>query len=205
MIGLTTFAAYVAACVAIVVVPGPTVTLIVANAMRHGARAGLANVAGTQAGLALMLLTLAFGFSALVAFFGSLFDWVRLAGAAYLVWLGIRMWRARGRTTATEAPPPARGFVWQGLLVALSNPKVLLFFGAFIPQFVDPAGSAFLQAVILGATFMLVATVFDSAYALAAARAGSILSRPRAVLLERLSGSFLIAGGVWLALSRRGA
>lgn len=204
MIDPATYAAYVAACFAIVLVPGPTVTLIIANALRHGARAGLANVAGTQAGLALMLLILALGFSALVAIFGAIFDWIRLAGAAYLVWLGVRLWRARGRSVEGDGPPPAPGFFWQGLLVALSNPKVLLFFGAFIPQFVDPSQSTLGQSLILGATFMLVATVCDGAYALAAARAGGFLSRRRVVLLERMSGSLLIAGGMWLALSRRG-
>jgi len=87
--------------------------------------------------------------------------------------------------------------------VLLSNPKVFLFFGAFIPQFIDPAGDPLAQTLVLGATFMVVATVLDSGYALAAGRAGGLLSRGNVRLLERVSGSCLIGGGIWLALTKR--
>lgn len=202
MIDPTTYLAYVAACIALVLVPGPTVTLIVANSMRHGAMAGLLNVAGTQAGLAVMLVILALGLSFLVEAAGAIFDWVRLLGAAYLIWLGIKLWRAGGTSTSGDAPPRS-GFFWQGLLVIWSNPKALLFFGAFIPQFVDPTGNTIAQTLLLGATFMAVATVLDGAYGLLAARAGGLMSRRRLSVVEKLSGSFLIGGGLWLALARR--
>jgi threonine/homoserine/homoserine lactone efflux protein len=136
-------------------------------------RPGLWNVAGTQAGLAIMLIVLAAGLQTIVTHMGEVFFWAKLAGAAYLIWLGIKLWRSDGRLA--EADPeqivkersPIR-FFWQGFLVIWSNPKALLFFGAFIPQFINPAnGSAAVQAVILGAVFMLVATVLDGAYALA--------------------------------------
>ena len=136
---------------------------------------------------------------------GVVFEVLRLVGAAYLVWLGFRMWRSDGRLTdATPAPRRSdRALFWQGALVIWSNPKALIFFGAFIPQFVYPTTNAAGQVVLLGATFMAVATLLDGAYALAAGRAGEILSRTRLRLIERVSGTFLIGGGLWLALSRR--
>lgn len=201
---VATYLTYLAACIAVIVVPGPTVTLIVANSLRHGVRAGLLNILGTQLGLVALLSVLAMGLTTLVADAGRLFDWVRLAGAAYLVWLGIKLWRSDGALAVRSgADTPKGGFVWQGLLVILANPKALLFIGAFIPQFIDPARPAVPQIALLGATFMAVATVFDGAYALAASRAGAWLSRAHVRFIERLSGTFLIGGGIWIALLRR--
>lgn len=202
--GVATYLAYVVACVAVIVVPGPTVTLIIANSLRHGTRAGLLNVAGTQIGLLVLLAILTFGLTALVQNAATVFDWVRLAGAAYLVWLGLKLWRSDGTLgaqAAGEAPPG--GFVWQGLVVILSNPKALLFIGAFIPQFLDAGRPALPQVAVLGATFMIVGTIFDGAYALAAGKAGRWLSRGHVRLIERVSGTFLIGGGLWIALLRR--
>lgn len=201
---LNLYLAYLLACVVVVIVPGPTVTLIIANGLKHGARAGLLNVAGTQAGLVLMLTVLAAGLQVVVENMGHVFEWVRLAGAAYLVWLGVRLLRSDGSLgQATGAERPGGSFFWQGFVVILSNPKALLFFGAFIPQFIDPAGNALHQTILLGATFMAVATVLDGAYAVASARAGRLLARRHVRRLEVASGTLLIGGGLWLALQRR--
>lgn len=196
---------YVIASLLIVVVPGPTVTVIIANSIRHGARAGLLNVMGTQIGLAMMMAVLAVGLSAVVTVMGSLFEVLRLMGAAYLIWLGIRLWRSDGRLGSGEdARRPRGSFILQGLVVVWSNPKALLFFGAFIPQFIDPAaGSAALQSVVFGLIFMAVATLGDGLYAVLAGGAGARLTRSRIRLTERISGTFLIGGGLWLALARR--
>ncbi|MCT7375624.1 LysE family translocator [Chelativorans salis] len=195
---------YFVACFVIVIVPGPSVTVIIANSLRHGARAGLLNVLGTQIGLVLMIAVLAFGLAAVVGAMGNIFEVLRLIGAAYLIWLGIRMWRSDGSLGAAEQVPAAgRSFVLQGFVVIWSNPKALLFFGAFIPQFVNPAGNPVWQTVVLGTVFMAVATVCDSLYALAASGAGARLTRARVKLVERISGTCLIGGGLWLALSRR--
>ena len=205
MIGIELYLAYVAACVAIVIVPGPMVTVIVANSLRQGSGAGLMNVAGSQAGLAVMLLILAAGLQVIVANLAIVFDWLRIFGAAYLIWLGIKLWRSDGNLVSAEAEEPAnRSFFWQGMLVMLSNPKALLFIGAFIPQFIDPAGNALHQTLVLGLTFMVVGALLDGSYALAAGKAGHWLSRTRVRLLEKISGFCLIGGGVWLALARRG-
>jgi threonine/homoserine/homoserine lactone efflux protein len=201
---LELYAAYLVACLVIVIVPGPTVTLIIANSIRHGTRAGLLNMLGTQLGLAVMIGVVGIGLTSLIESMGHWFDWLRLAGAAYLIWLGWKMIRSSGEGSETAAArPPRGGFLLQGALVALSNPKTLVFFGAFFPQFIDPARDHGLQILIMGLTAMLFAAVSDSAYAIASGRAGRALSAKRVRILSRLSGGFLIGGGLWLALSRR--
>jgi threonine/homoserine/homoserine lactone efflux protein len=179
------------------------VSVIVANSLKHGARAGLLNVAGTQLGLALMMTTLVVGLSSVIAAMGWIFDWLRYAGALYLVWLGWKLLRSPDAMAQTRpVSQPRGGYVLQGFLVLLANPKALLFFGAFIPQFVDPAGNYVGQIVLLGVTAMLVALLSDGAYAVLTGRAGALLSRRRVRLVSRISGSFLIGGGIWLALTR---
>ncbi len=197
------YAAYLVACFVIVIVPGPTATLVIANSLRHGTRAGLLNVAGTQLGLAVMIAAIGIGLTSVIEAMGQWFDWLRLAGAVYLVWLGWKMLRVSAALASeAKATVPRGGFFAQGLAVALSNPKTLLFFGAFFPQFIDPNGDYALQIVIMGLTAMLFAVVADGSYAVLSGRAGQILSRRRIRLLTRTSGGLLIGGGVWLALSR---
>jgi len=143
------------------------------------------------------------GLASLIAAMGAWFIWLRLVGAAYLIWLGCKLLMASGEIAVGTTPrTPRAGFFVQGLAVALSNPKTLLFFGAFFPQFMDPNRDFTLQVLIMGATAMAVAAISDSAYALLASRAGAALSRRRVRLMTRASGGMLIGGGVWLALSR---
>jgi threonine/homoserine/homoserine lactone efflux protein len=179
-------------------------TLIIANSLEHGTRAGLLTVAGNQFGLALIITAIAIGLASVIETMGWWFDWIRLAGAAYLIWLGWKLIRSSGVTgPADRAPLPRGGFLLQSFLVTLSNPKTLIFFGAFIPQFVNPAGDYASQIVLLGLTAMAVAAVGDSLFAILAGRAGQVLSRARVRLISQISGGFLIAGGVWLAFQRR--
>jgi threonine/homoserine/homoserine lactone efflux protein len=201
---LQLYLAFVAACVALALLPGPVVTLLIANGLRHGTRAALINCAGAQTGLAIVIVTVAVGLTSLMATMGYWFDWVRFAGAAYLIWLGIKLVRApvEGVDTDVPPPPPRGGFFLQGFLVLLSNPKVLVFFGAFIPQFMDMEKDHFPQVALLGVTFMVIAAVTDAAYALAAGRARLFFSKERTRLVSRISGGFMIGGGVWLALMR---
>ena len=165
------YLAYVAACVLVAVIPGPMVALVVANGLGHGSRAALLNVAGSQLGLALMLGALVAGLASAIEALGWWFDALRLAGAAYLVWLGWKLLRASGDLALARPVRPRGGFFLQGFLVMISNPKVLLFFGAFIPQFVDPTGDTRFQVVLLGATAMVIATLSDGTYALLTGRA----------------------------------
>src|ERR1700688_2192671 len=201
---LNVYLAFVAACIALALLPGPVVTLVIANGLRHGTRAVLTNIAGVQAGLAIVIGIVAIGLTSLMATMGYWFDWVRFAGAAYLVWLGIKLIRApvAGVDVDAPPPPPRGGFFLQGFVVLLSNPKVLVFFGAFIPQFMDMSKDHFSQVVLLGFTFMITAAVPDSSSALLAGRARRFFSERRTRALSRVSGGFMIGGGIWLALTR---
>jgi threonine/homoserine/homoserine lactone efflux protein len=200
---LQLYFAFVAACIALALLPGPIVTLVIANGLRYGARAALTNIVGVQAALTIVIGIVAIGLTSLMATMGYWFDWVRFAGAAYLVWLGIKLIRSPVAGLEAEAlPPPRGGFFLQGFLVALSNPKLLVFFGAFIPQFVDMSQDHFSQVAILGVTFMIVAGLTDGAYALLAGRVRTFFSVQRTRTLSRVSGGLMIGGGIWLALTR---
>ena len=201
-----TLEAYVAFClaaIAIVIVPGPTVTIVIANSLKYGTRAGMLNVAGTQAGLVVWMAIAIAGLASAITLMGVWFDVIRIAGAVYLIWLGIKLLRSKGELLAAAATKPKSGFFLQGFVVILSNPKVLLVFGALIPQFISPNGDYLNQLILLGLTFMIIATVFDSLYALAAGNAGSWLSKSRIRFVEVSSGLCLIGGGIWLALRGR--
>jgi threonine/homoserine/homoserine lactone efflux protein len=201
---LQAYLAYVAACIALALLPGPIVTLVIANGLRYGTRAALTNVLGAQAGLAIVIGVVAVGLTSLMATMGYWFDWVRFAGAAYLVWLGIKLIRSPVEEVSADAPPPPPrgGFFLQGFLVLLSNPKVLVFFGAFIPQFVDLNKDHVPQVALLGVTFMVTAAMSDMVYALLAGRARKFFSKQRTRLVSRISGGSMIGGGIWLALTR---
>ena len=197
------YLAYLVACIVIIIVPGPTVTLIIANSLTHGARAGLLNVAGTQVGIAFMIALVGFGLASLIEALGWWFEVVRLLGAAYLIWLGIKLFRSTGSLgEAKNAPAPRGGFFLQGFLVAISNPKTLVFFGAFIPQFIDPAGDYYQQVLIMGVTAIVVAAISDGLYAILIGGAGRRITRNQVKWLSRASGGVLIGGGLWLALTR---
>ena len=195
---------YVLACALITLIPGPTVTVIVANSLAHGTRAGLLNVAGTQLGLGAMMAILVVGLSSIIAAMSWLFDWLRIAGAIYLAYLGWKLLRSPGALADTKAAAvPRGGFLLQGFLVLMANPKALFWFGAFIPQFIDPKGNYTAQIVMLGVTAMAVAAISDGAYAVVTGRAGQWLSRSRIRVVSRVSGCFLVGGGIWLALRGR--
>jgi threonine/homoserine/homoserine lactone efflux protein len=200
---LQVYLAFVAACIGLALIPGPVVTLVLANGLRYGTRAALINIAGVQAGLAIVIGIVAVGLTSLMATMGYWFDWVRFAGAAYLVWLGIKLIRSPVEGVDADTPPPPRGgFFLQGFVVLLSNPKVLVFFGAFIPQFVDMSKDHFSQVALLGVTFMVTGAVTDSIFAVLAGRARMFFSAQRTRLVSRISGGFMVGGGIWLALTR---
>jgi threonine/homoserine/homoserine lactone efflux protein len=202
---IQSYLTYCLACIAIIIVPGPTVTVVIANSLRYGARAGLLNVAGTQAGLMIWMTVAVFGLASAISLMGVWFDALKLIGAAYLIWLGVKLLRSRGELLSVDkvAPPPKGGFFFQGFIVILSNPKVLLVFGALIPQAIAPNQDFVRQLILLGLTFMILATIFDGLYAMAAGRAGAWLSKSKVRAVEIASGLFLVTGGVWLALKAR--
>ena len=175
-------AAFGVASFVLAATPGPGVLYIVTRTLAQGRRAGLASVAGVALGNLGNAMGASLGLAALLAVSSLAFSIVKIAGAAYLVWLGIKTLRESTGASASSTTPanfgaPQHGrIVRDGFLVALLNPKTALFFAAFLPQFIDPAGSAVLQSALLGAAFVAIAACTDSAYVLAAGAAGPALS-----------------------------
>jgi len=205
MFSVTTLIPYLGACFLLAIVPGPTVTVILANSLKGGTLAGLAIIAGTQLGLVTMIGVVALGLEAVMGFMAFAFDWIKLAGAAYLVWLGFNMLRSSGQLGQAAAGPAKsyRRLVLDGFLVIWSNPKALIFLGAFLPQFVTSEAATFWQVMLLGLFFMLIAGSTDAFYAFLGGRARNLLSATRIKIVSRISGAILMAGGVWLALQKR--
>jgi threonine/homoserine/homoserine lactone efflux protein len=199
------FAAFLVITAVLVITPGPIVTLVLATGAREGMRAALTTVVGTTLGNALLLAAIAFGLSWVVRNAATLFEILRWIGAAYLIWLGIQAWRHAGETGAASLP---RGHVhlWRGFAVALSNPKTIAFFTAFLPQFVDSGLPVEPQLALMCTVSVVLAAITDSGWAVAAGLGRAwFMQSWRAKLLGRLSGMALIGGGVWLSLARRPA
>jgi homoserine/homoserine lactone efflux protein len=201
---LELFSAFLLITLVLVVVPGPIVTLVISTGATQGTRAALITVAGSTLGNALLIATIAFGLNIVIRYTAEIFELLRWAGAAYLIWLGVQAWRHTGAASAAIALPRDRVHFRRGLLVALSNPKTIAFFTAFLPQFIDPHYPAGQQLAIMSAVSVPLAALSDAAYALAAGAGRTFfLKRANAQWLGRVSGLALIGGGVWLSLARR--
>ena len=200
-------AAFIATCIVLGLTPGPNMSLILASTLTSGLRAGLVTVAGTTSGLALLVGAATAGMTSLMVFMADWFDLIRWLGALYLVYLGARqLWLFRQRRTAVaqpRPPPKSANLYFEGLLVSLSNPKVLLFLGAFLPQFVNPAGNAAIQLSLLAVLFIAVLASVDIGYTLVVARARATIDAARLRLLDGLAGVLLLLGGLALAMARR--
>ncbi len=194
---METLLTFALAGIVLVVVPGPSVLFIVGRALAHGRRAALTSVAGNTTGAALVVVVVALGFGAVAARSGAVFTALKLVGAAYLCYLGVQTFRRRGDLAAAVGASPAgldRRLYWQGVLVGATNPKVLVFFAAVLPQFVDAgAGDPTGQMLVLGLLFALIAATLDSVWGLAAGAARDWLATSPA-RLRRIGG----AGGVMI-------
>lgn len=199
--------AFIAACILLGLTPGPNMALIMANTLTHGLRSGLTTLAGTTSGLAVLVGGAAAGMGSMMVLMSTWFDIVRWGGAVYLAVLGARqLWRFWHplRTDALPPVPASRGSTYlQGLLVSLSNPKVILFLGAFLPQFIDPAGNLVQQLIVLSVLFVIVLVAVDIAYTLATARLRVSFTAARLRLFDGVAGMMLLAGGAALAMMRR--
>jgi threonine/homoserine/homoserine lactone efflux protein len=181
----------------LVVLPGPAMIYIVTRGVVHGRRGGLISVAGIEAGNLLAVIAATAGLAAIVASSAAAFAIVKYAGAAYLIALGLAA-LLRGRATAAppSSEPRERHLFWHGFAVGALNPKLALFLLAFLPQFIDPAnGPIWLQTLVLGSVFSVMAAIGDTAVALAAGTAGSRIRR--ALAGRRIA---FASGGVYLAL-----
>jgi threonine/homoserine/homoserine lactone efflux protein len=198
------FSGFLLITIVLLLTPGPIVTLVISTGATKGVRAALVTVAGTSSGNALLIAAIALGLGWVLSHAIFLFELLRWAGVVYLVWLGVRAWRSAAAPQRVSAPRHVH--FRQGLLVALSNPKTIAFFSAFLPQFVDPTLPAGRQLAVMCAVTVLLAAISDSCWAIAAGLGRAWFMRPqRARMLARASALTLIGGGIWLSLARRPA
>lgn len=198
------FAGFLAITLVLMLTPGPVVTLVISTGATMGVRAALVTVTGTTCGNAVLLAGVAFGLGWVLSHAVYLFEILRWAGALYLIWLGIQAWRHAGKVSAVATGGHVQFL--RGFLVALSNPKSIAFFTAFLPQFVDPARPAALQLAVMCVASVLLAVVSDSCWAVASGLGQAWFMRPgRAKVLGRISALTLMGGGIWLSLARRPA
>ena len=202
----STFLLFALASLAFLAIPGPSVFYIVTRSLAQGRRAGVTSMLGVQAGGLVHVVAAAIGVSAIIASSATAFTIVKYAGAAYLVFLGLRKLVSRSdeRLDFTLSPASGRRLFWQGAVVNILNPKTALFFLAFLPQFVDPsAGPVAPQMLVLGTMLVGLGVISDGTYALVAAGAGRKLRETARARrrMDRLSGGVFVSLGLVAALA----
>ena len=198
------YATFVVASIGLIIMPGPNVLLIASTAISGGTWRGLQTVAGTSLAMVLQLSLVLLGMGAVVSTAGELFAWLRWLGVAYLTYLGVAHWlRSTGAERDVEPSVSGPHAFWRGFGVSLTNPKTLVFFAAFLPQFVLASSPALPQMLVLAATFVAIAVILDGCYALAAGRISTGLAHARSGRTrDRIIGTLLLATGAGLALAR---
>jgi threonine/homoserine/homoserine lactone efflux protein len=204
MFDIHLYLAFVLAVTILILIPGPNVALIVANSVSYGFRYGLLTVAGTSGAMVVQLSLTVLGMSELLGTLGTWFEWIRWIGVAYLIYLGVTTWRAPPLDLTQIAPEPksGRAIFTRALLVSLTNPKTLFFYGAFFPQFVVASRPMGAQVALLSGTFLAIAVLLDCCWALVAGRARGLLAM-HGRLRNRISGGILVGAGIGLALARK--
>jgi threonine/homoserine/homoserine lactone efflux protein len=209
MVSTDRLLAFAAMSFLLIVVPGPSVLFTVGRALAHGRRAALSSVAGNAVGAYVLVVAVALGVGALVERSAIAFTVLKLAGAAYLVYLGIKAWRQRGSLPVTingEVPQGGSHTLWEGFAVGVANPKTIVFFAAVLPQFVDPdLGHVVGQMMLLGLIFVGIALASDSAWGLGASVARDWFARSprRLAAISRIGGLSMIGLGVTVAVTGR--
>ena len=201
------WAAFAAASTVLLVIPGPTILLVVSYALGQGWRTALPMAVGVALGDFTAMTLSMLGLGALLAASSLLFTALKWAGATYLIWLGIQLWRAGGTLDATprsDRAPAARMLAHAWLVTAL-NPKSLTFFVAFLPQFIDPHADFWTQMLIFETTFLALAFANAFGYALVAARARNVVRNPKAIrIFNRTGGTLLVGAGIATMAMRSG-
>ena len=201
---------FLVACILLVLTPGPNLLYLISRTLCQGRGAGLVSLAGTTSGFVVHIVAASLGLSAVLIAVPVMFDAVRFAGAAYLLWLAFDSVRSRGAglfTPRSLVPEPPAKLYRTGLLTSILNPKVALFYLALFPQFIVPAhGHVLVQSLALGATQIVIAVVGDALFVLAAARISRWLAkRPLWMAVQRwVQGGVFAAIAVKLALTERG-
>ena len=210
MVSVDQVAAFAAAALVLIVIPGPGVLFVIGRALAHGRRTALLSVAGHAAGNWVVAVCVALGVGTIVERSADVFTAVRLAGAAYLVWLGVQAFRHRARLAQVlDSAAEPRGDVRaarEGLVVGVTNPKAVILFAAVLPQFVDrSAGHVPAQMLILSAISIVIGVASDSCWGLAASTVRSWFARsPRRLALVGGAGGLAMIGlGLTLALTGR--
>ncbi len=191
--------AFTLATIVLLLIPGPTVLLVVSYALGQGWRTALPMAIGVALGDFTAMTLSMLGVGAALAASATVFTALKWIGAAYLVWLGVKLWRAGGALAAEprKTAASARKMLAHAWLVTALNPKSITFFVAFLPQFLSPHASFVEQMVVLEATFLSLAFANALAYAAAASRAGALIKNPRAVgLVNKVGGTCLIGAGI---------
>lgn len=195
---------FILVSIGVIVVPGPNVLVVVSTSIAHGKRRGLQTVAGTSAAMAIQLIVAAIGTAWFVAALSSGFVWLKWAGVIYLCYLGISHFISAASKNEPR-PATALGSFQRGFWVSLTNPKTILFFAAFLPQFISPGESFAAQIALLSAIFWLLAIGLDSGYALIA---GKLAALPRNKDISKIrnycSGVLYLGAGATLAASKYG-
>lgn len=205
---LSHYATFMLASLALLIAPGPNVLFIITQAAAHGRKAGLMCVLGGVTGMLVLTGLVAVGLAGLLAASPIAFNIVKWSGAAYLIYIGVRTLLDKNAIRFEQRAERASlsKLYTQGLITALLNPKLAIFFAAFLPQFVDPSsGNVAMQIVLLGLIFSAIGLTSDSSYALLAGSAGEWLKRqPRAInALRWVSGSVFVGLGLRLAVEEQ--
>ncbi|MGC2777181.1 MAG: LysE family translocator [Bradyrhizobium sp.] len=202
---IETWLAFAGTSIILLVIPGPTVLLVVSYALGQGWRTALPTAVGVALGDFTAMTLSMLGVGALLATSAVLFTTLKWIGAAYLVWLGIKLWRAGGSLNAVPRTDKASAFKMLGhaWIVTALNPKSITFFVAFLPQFLSPNSAFITQMIIFEVTFLVLAFTNAFAYALVASRARSLVRNPRAIgLFNKTGGTLLIGAGLAAAAAR---
>ncbi len=188
----------------LVAIPGPNVALTVANSLRYGTLYGLCTVAGTTVGVGVQLVLVVLGIGALLEIAADILTWLKWAGVAYLLWLGYKSWIApvEDLSAVRAVRAPVWALFWRGLMVAILNPKTLIFNAALLPQFVAPEGEYITQLALVAFVFLSVLTLGDALWAVFAGALRPLMLRFQR-LRNRITGAFLFAAGIGLALADR--
>ena len=204
---LHVYVAFVVATAIMIALPGPSVLLTVAHSISFGWRPALSTVAGETMGIAVQLIIAAIGLTSLLNVVSQAFEWLRWAGAAYLVYLGIKQWRSANKALELDTSSVSKTNLFvQGLIITIPNPKSLIFIAAFLPQFIDTARPLGLQFAIIVPTFLVITFIVTSVWALAAGNVRQFLLGQRAFQsVLRTAGGLMILSGIGLALARRGS
>ncbi|MFF0744330.1 LysE family translocator [Streptomyces sp. NPDC004111] len=210
MVPAESLPAFAAMSLLLIVIPGPSVLFVIGRALAQGRRAALTTVVGNTLGACVLVVAVALGVGSVVARSALVFTLLKLAGAAYLVYLGVRAWRQRGSLqgafTSGGSARGGRRTLWEGFAVGVANPKTMVFFAAVLPQFVDPAqGHVPLQMLLLGLVFNVIALACDSVWGLLAATGRDWFARsPRRLsLVGGIGGLTMIGLGITVAATGR--